>query len=199
VRARAAERGSRLGRIGRSPWFYVPVTAALWGAVPALVAIRFWEADAIRIAVAAFLAFVIAGSAIFVIVVALGGRRALWEIARGRPLEADAALSYLHHRLGIAETFPDEHDPSRLARVGDFDDRSARICELLLPGTGGPRAWINRLVTEVGNADEPPMFKSFVTLAVDNGERVITAPGVTGWAEHERNVPYENEVRILLG
>jgi hypothetical protein len=34
---------------------------------------------------------------------------------------------------------------------------------------------------------------------VDNGELVITARGVTGWAEHERNVPYEDEVRILLG
>ena len=199
LRRRAAERGSRLGTAARSPWFYVPVTAALWGAVPALVAVRFWDADAIRIAVAACLAFVTVGSALFVIVVALGGRRALWDVARGHPLEADTALSYLHHRLGIAETFPDEHDPSRLARVGNFDDRSARICELLLPGPRGPRAWINRLVTEVGNADEPPMFKSFVTLAVDDGELVIAARGVTGWMEHEQDVPYEDEVRIPLG
>ena len=197
VSRRAATRGSRLGKVGRSPWFYVPVTGALWGVVPALVAVRFWDADAIRVAVAALLAFVIVGSATFVLVVALGGRRALWDIAHGRALEADEALSYLH-QLGITETYPDEHDPSRLARVGDFDERSARICDLLLPGTRGPRAAINGLVTEVGNADEPPMFKSFVTLAVDDGELVITARGVTGWKEHEEDVPYEDEVRIPL-
>ena len=197
LRGKAEEPDSWIGLIGRSGWFYVPAAVVLWAALPAAVAVRFWEADAIRVAVAALLMLVIVGSAAMVLVVAVGGRRALWDIAFGRGLDADKALSYLHSR-GIKETLPVDGDPDRRERVGDYDERSERICELLLPGSGFPRSLLTKFVTEVGNADEPPMFKSFVTLAVDGDELVIEARGVTGWDEHEHDVPYEDCVRIPI-
>jgi hypothetical protein len=53
-------------------------------------------------------------------------------------------------------------------------------------------------VTEIGNTDVPPMFKSFVRLEVDGDELVLTCHGVTGWSEHEWDVPLEDSVRIPL-
>jgi hypothetical protein len=96
------------------------------------------------------------------------------------------------------ETLPLASDYRRPARVRDFDYPTMRICELLLPGNRGPRRWLTAAVSEIGNADRPPMFKSFVTLDVGAGQLVLTCRGVTGWDHHEHAPPCEDRVVIPL-
>jgi hypothetical protein len=172
----------------------LPVTLC---AVSAAVLIRFWDAWAARDVLAAILVLIIVTSSAAAALIALGGRHALLEISGGGGLDADKALSYLHY-LGIAETLPDEDNPQRLARVGDFDYRTARICDFLLPGPRGPRAWLNWLTTLITRADAPPTFRSFVSLQVERRELVLTCHGVTGRPQHATDVPREDCVRIRL-
>jgi hypothetical protein len=42
------------------------------------------------------------------------------------------------------------------------------------------------------------MFKSFVSLQIEENELVLICHGVTGWAEHESAVPREDCVRIPI-
>jgi hypothetical protein len=177
---------------------WVPLTVLGYSLVPALLLAYFWDAGdgEARMAVVAFLTLVAGASGLALLLILSGGRWAFLDLREG-PLDPDKALSYLHY-LGIVETLPDGREPARQARIVGFDYRTARICNMLLPTARGPRKLLTSRVTEIGNADTPPMFKSFVTLEISDGDLVLTCYGVTGWDEHETDVPREDCVRIPL-
>ena len=187
----------RIEKARREPKQWVTFNVVIYSVVPAALVVVYWEVAEVRFVPVAVAGIALTVSALLFAVIALGGGRALKDLRDGGPLDPDEALSYLHH-LGIRETLPDPQDPSRPARVGDFSDRTVRICNLLLPAARGPRKWLTSRLTEIGNADEPPMFKSFLSLAVEEGELVITCYGVPGWKDHETDVPVEDRVRIPL-
>jgi hypothetical protein len=183
-------------KIKRTPAVYGPLAVGSYVAVVGVVLERSWDAWAAKAAAAGLLALLILASLAALAVLLAGGRRVLFDLARGG-IDADAALSYLYEH-GIVETLPRVTDPSRPARVDDFDYRTARICEFLLPGSVGVRRRLAAFASEVGNADVPPMFKSWVTLEVTDGELVLDCHAATGWAEHEHDPPREDSVRIGL-
>jgi hypothetical protein len=175
----------------RTPAFWTPFTILLYGAIPVTLLVVY-EQDLVLVAA---LALVIVGSGAILLLILVGGRSAVRLLAQG-PLDADEALAYLFEKHGIVETLPDGRRPARTA--DGWDERTKAICELLLPGGRWPRRWLTARVNELGNADRPPMFKSFVTLEVAGDTLVLRCHGVSGWEEHERDVPVEDCVRIPL-
>lgn len=180
------------------PHLWLRLTAlTLSLATPLTVLVTLLDAWATEVVVAGFLVSTSVVCGLFVVIVVTGGRRAFREDVAGRGVDADMALSYLHW-LGVVETLPRNDDPSRLARVGDFDYRTARICDLMLPGVRGPRAWVNAWIRAMATVEMPPTFRSFVSLSIEDGALVLACHGVTGWAEHATTVPREDCVRISL-
>jgi hypothetical protein len=60
---------------------------------------------------------------------------------------------------------------------------------------------IEKTTAELGNADLPPMFKSFLHVEIEDDSLVIRCYGVTGWRQHSEDagkVPREDCVRIDL-
>jgi hypothetical protein len=198
-------RGDRLGddvehrieKARREPRRWAAFKVVIYSIVPIALVVVYWDVAEVRFIPVAVAGIALVLSAALLAVLALGGRTALKDLRRRGPLDADEALAYLHY-LGILETLPDPHNPSRPARVRDFSYRTARICGLLLPSARGPRKWLTSRFSDIGNANEPPMFKSFLSLAIENSELVITCHGVPGCKDHEADIPVEDRVRIPL-
>jgi hypothetical protein len=193
--ARAVRR--RIEKARRTPWEWIPFTVAIYSVIPAALVVIYWDVAEVRFIPIAVAGIALLLSAAVLTVIGFGGRKALKDLRTHGPLDPDEALSYLYY-LGIIETLPDPANPRRPARIRDFSYRTARVCNLLLPSARGPRKLLSSRINEIGNADVPPMFKSFVRLAIEDGELVITCYGVPGWKEHETDVPVEDRVRIPL-
>ena len=188
------------------PAFVVPATVIGYSLFIVPVAIRFWDAWAIQVAVVAFLVLVVViALAVWGLVVASGAIWALWWFRDGR-VDPDKAVAYVHREYGGDET----EEARRAGGVDDKDRRTRAICSALLPpapGTKGirrllnSRNLVNKFISEIGNADDPPMFKHFLHLGVKENVLEISCYGVTGWAENEsdiRKIPREDCVRIAL-
>ncbi len=170
--------------------------AAIWATILAAVAVRFWDAWATRAAVAALIAATIAASLFVLGVLVVGGRRAIIDFGAGG-IDPDQALSYLYE-VGIVETLPRVRDRGHPARVDDFDYRTGRICEFLLPGSAGVRRRLSSYLSALPACQPRPLFRSWVTLALEGGELVITCHAATGSSEHVSTAPREDCVRIRL-
>jgi hypothetical protein len=113
--------------------------------------------------------------------------------------EAAAAIA---RRLDLTPTRREAQDvrPSLRARI---------VAALLgVPGQGGTatrwfrlpvRRAYHRLFSSSSDSDRPPFFKSFLRVDVTPGALRIRCFGATGWLEHERHPPVEDEVTIPLG
>jgi hypothetical protein len=166
--------------------YHAPLAAALW---------EFESAWALKAAVAVELGLLAFVALLVVGVTVLCGGRALWHLRTGR-LDPDDAFAVLRAR-GIEEALAPN------LRQGDPSSKAAQRIATLLMGQSLRRK-IGRLgLAQIGNADTPPMFKSFVRaeLSEDGSELELSCYGVTGWCRHESpasDVPREDCVRIPL-
>lgn len=141
-----------------------------------------------------------------------GGWTALRKLylLKGR-VNPNEAVAYINSRYGDAE--------AGTARATEQPgDAANAIGKMLLPPVKDPPRGrkrkkrsksINAFISEAGNADTPPMFKSFLRVEVTDrapdGRRLeISCYGVTGWraldgSDAERPVPVEDFVSIPLG
>ncbi len=196
-----AERGAdavdrRIQEARTKPKQWITLTLFVYSVIPAALIATYWGVPEVRYVPVAAAGLVLVVSVVLLAVIVVGGGKALGDLRSEGHIDPDEALSYLHQH-GIVETVPDQDASKPPARVGAFCPTTERMCELLLPSSGIRKLLTGR-ITEIGNADEPPMFKSFLHLAVENGTLVITCYGVTGWKDHETNVPVEDRVRIPL-
>ena len=112
---------------------------------------------------------------------------------RGGPddvtLAPDPAARILADRLGI--------DPIRPGAVSAaVDERALAAAERVFP-VAGYRGW-NRWFSQYWDADDPPLFKSFLRLDVDAGTLRLRCFAATGCAEHEADPPVEDDVVVSL-
>jgi calcineurin-like phosphoesterase family protein len=118
-------------------------------------------------------------------------RTASERVRRGGPddvtLEPGAAARIIADRLGT--------EPVRPA-TATVDERAIAAAERVFPAAGY-RGW-NRWFSQYWDADDPPLFKSFLRLDVDGSTLVLRCFAATGCAEHETDPPVEDEVAIPL-
>lgn len=111
---------------------------------------------------------------------------------RGGPddvtLEPDVAARIIADRLGV--------EPVRPAPE-TVDARALGAAERVFP-VAGYRGW-NRWFSQYWDADDPPLFKSFLRIDVDGSTLRLRCFAATGCAEHEADPPVEDEVTIPLG
>ena len=176
-------------------WFVVLGAYAL--VIVPLLAV-FWEAWAIEvlvIAAAAVVTLLTSRSFLFV------GPRGLPAVVRaffsGR-IDPDEANAYVQEKYTTSGT-----SPARVA--GTISKRTRAVGDYLLPRVGSRKGpWANKLISEAGNSDTPPMFKNFLHMNIspDGTKLEITCHGVTGWAAHEGSpgnpLPVEDHVEIDL-
>lgn len=190
--------------VARIPWVLVPLVAIGVAGALALILRPFWETQAVQISVIAVAAVLLLMTA-FVWLLLISNRgihayRALWT---GR-IDPDAAVRYVENHYRTSET-----EPTRTAGIDEVDGRTEAACRFFLPPDADD-SWISKqayklmeMVSEVGNADSPPMFKQFLTFAVtdDRSALAINCYGVTGWRAQDGEsgeVPREDCVRIEL-
>jgi hypothetical protein len=116
-------------------------------------------------------------------------------------LSYEQAAAAIGRRLGLTPTRQEAHDvrPSLRARV---------VAALLgVPGRGGRATrWFrlpvqrvyHRLFSSSSDSDRPPFFKSFLRIDVTDDALRIRCFAATGWLEHERQPPVEDQVTIPL-
>jgi hypothetical protein len=118
-------------------------------------------------------------------------RTAAERARRGGPddvtLEPDVAARILADRLGTEPVRPGS---------ATVDDRALAAAERVFPAAGY-RGW-NRWFSEYWDADDPPLFKSFLRVDVDGTTLRLRCFAATGCAEHEADPPVEDDVTIPL-
>jgi hypothetical protein len=178
-------------RLGQRWWLNLPLTLLVYGAFIGPTIARGWDLWEVQVLVwAAAALWLLLAIVFWVALVAVGRWAVLGALHRGR-LDPGQAAKWLEDRgysPGLDET-----------RVATSTDRAARwLCDFLM------RTPARVKVSEIGNDDKPPMFKSFLHAEIEsaNGGRqlVISCYGVTGWGAHEGvgEVPCEDRVRIDL-
>ena len=190
--------GSRIARHPVIAW--ILLLAALTTAIGALI-VKFWDdADAARIAFTA-IAFVATVLPVAVLgwLMLNGGLPVLLrlELFKGRRrINPNEAIAYVNARYGT-------HEAGTARAASTISGRTKRVGKLLLPRDGKKRK-INTAISEIGNADTPPMFKNFLCVEVSEDKKtlVITCLGVTGWRAHDGHdghpIPVEDRVTIDL-
>jgi len=117
-------------------------------------------------------------------------------------LTYEQAAAAIARRLGLTPTRQEAH--------GARPSLRARLVAVLLGVPGRGRAatrWFrlpvknvyHRLFSSSSDSDRPPFFKSFLRLDVAADALRIRCFAATGWLEHERHPPVEDEVTIPLG
>ncbi|HZB30257.1 MAG TPA: metallophosphoesterase family protein [Streptosporangiaceae bacterium] len=117
-------------------------------------------------------------------------------------LTYEQAAAAIAHRLGLTPTRREAHGVRPSAR--------AKLVAALLgvPGRGGRatrwfrlpvRRAYHRLFSSSSDSDRPPFFKSFLRIDIEDEALRIRCFAATGWMEHERRPPVEDEVTIPLG
>ena len=101
----------------------------------------------------------------------------------------DEAVGLMSERIGIVPVRPS-------ARQTPISRRSRRLARILIPLPS--RKIFHRFLSEILDWDRPPFFKSFLRVDVDDQRLRIRCFAATGCAEHEENVPVEDEVVIRL-
>jgi hypothetical protein len=129
-----------------------------------------------------FAVFVLA--ALFLVLGALG-LPTLFLLAPG-PIDPDMTARWLGERIGV--------EPVRPAARRATMNLKTRVLSALTYRSEPYR----RLISELAEATSPPFFKSFLRVDVDEDELVITAYGVSGWAEDEDDPTVEDRVAIPL-
>lgn len=103
----------------------------------------------------------------------------------------DEAASYMAERLDIRATRPED-------RGTYVSPRARRVAERIFPLPGSGRALLHHFFSEFFDWNEPPLFKNFLRLDASREELRIRCFAATGCAEHERNPPVEDDLRIPL-
>ena len=166
-------------------WLF-PTIAIAVGVIACLLFIALWV-------------MVIASRAVAGVV--LGGLGWRGVVGRGqekRVVDPDEAMREVANRYDL----DDDHIP-RYRAAEKVSSRTKRAVNCLLTDRGQRRRLIDSIVSEVGDANVPPMFKSFLRLNVEGASTgaphlVIECFGVTGWSEDAEDPPREDCVRIPL-
>lgn len=181
---------------------YVLLLALLYVMPLAALAARFWDAWAVQVVVLAAIAFMLLLGLLFLLWLPFKhASSAVWKLREGR-LDPDQAIRHLRQEYKLLDDAPGRQSPS-------VDERTKKICEFLMPppwGANRVRKWafwpIENMIAEAGNADLPPMFKSFLHVKLDGDYLEVSCYGVTGWRAHDgkpgHTVPREDCVRIPL-
>jgi alpha/beta superfamily hydrolase len=107
--------------------------------------------------------------------------RALWYLRRGEITPAGAA-AFVARRICVA--------PTRAGEATPGDRRRKRMANVI---------WrLGNRVAEIAQADEPPFYKSFLSLEVDAGHLEISCWGVTGYADPSKSPSLEDRISIPL-
>ena len=161
----------------------VPVTVGTIGAVVALVALQDvgWVTTGL-----------LAGFACAVLLTGLGLLVSGWRALPALPwllradIDPDMTANWLAAELGMEPVHPS-------ARAATPDRKTKALANLTY------RSWpYRKFMSELAEATSPPFFKSFLRLDVTPTELVITAYGVTGWADDETEPTIEDRVSIPL-
>jgi len=119
-----------------------------------------------------------------------------WARRRGRgrraadlALDPDVAAALMAERLGLEPVRPG----ARTARV---DDRARRAAARVFPLSG--YRGLDRFFSEYWDADDPPLFKSFVRVDVADRALRLRCFAATGCGEHEADPPVEDDVVVPL-
>jgi hypothetical protein len=188
-----AVKSERLRSAGRWIWskaiLAVPITTVAYLAPLVAVAIAFPGTWAIEVIIAAALSLAVVIGFALALLIGVGTFPALVFLGRGE-VDPDAVLTELRSR-GI--------DDGAGSRTREPSWATRRIVDLFL-SKSLLRKWARTKMSEIGNSATPPMFKSFVRAAlVDDGKKLeLSCYGVTGWEEHDSQVPREDCVRIDL-
>ncbi|HEX2468723.1 MAG TPA: metallophosphoesterase [Solirubrobacterales bacterium] len=173
-----------LGRLHGVPIVrFVPVTVGAIGAVVALVALQDvgWVTTGL-----------LAGFVCAVLLTAVALLVSGWRAVPALPwllradVDPDMTANWLAGELGMEPV-----DAS--ARTAAPDRKTQALSKLTY------RSWpYRKFMSELAEATSPPFFKSFLRLDVTPTALVITAYGVTGWAEDETEPTVEDRVTIPL-
>jgi hypothetical protein len=110
----------------------------------------------------------------------------------GSRIPWERASAYMAERIGVASRRREAGE----ARVGPFT--RLRLWTLL-PGPGlRHRVLYGPLFAPFFDHDEPPLFRSFLHVAVEDGQLVITCHGVSGYTRHETSPPVWDQVRVPM-
>ena len=108
---------------------------------------------------------------------------------RDGKIDPNVASAYLAERYGMRATRAE-------ARQITVPDDARRVIELVMPLK--ERGLLVKFLSEILDSDQPPFFKHFLTLSVQDGKLIIECRAVTGWAGAERDPPVEDHVEIPL-
>jgi hypothetical protein len=176
-------------------WLNLPATIVVYGAFVGNVVWRWWDVWEVQVTLVAAGTAVILATIIYWILMFPWGFGAMFGGLWNGRLDPAVAMWWLKEN-----GYRDQAHPRRIA-AGEPNRRKQWLCRFLMSRRG------RVLVSEVGNADSPPLFKSFLHLEVkgDNGRRKleILCYGVTGWKAHEdmqgdHVVPVEERIEIDL-
>jgi hypothetical protein len=178
-----------------NPYLSGAITIAAYHAPLVAALIRYDSTWALKVALVAEGAELVAIAAGLLGLIAAGGRLALLSMRKGR-VDPDDAFAVLRETRGFEEALRTSD------RQGDPNDKHAKRIADFLMARSGLRKWARIGLAQLGNADTPPMFKNFVRAEVVDGGKALelSCYGVTGWGAHEQPglVPREDCVRIPL-
>jgi hypothetical protein len=191
-RDRLRARGHAIARVA---WLNGLVTLGACLLLVGIPIVHYWDHWQIRtIVVGAVASCAFLTLALWAFLAVTGGARVLPALLGGRldPAEAHAYVKDLGHAR--AETA----ERRIAAGAGKTAERVARFLS---------HRWVRHGISEVGNADEPPMFKNFLHAQLLGDEATgrtlrLTSYGVTGWRPDEApaaRVPVEDRVDLDLG
>lgn len=175
----------------RDPLLSLPVVILVYHLPLAAALIRWPDTWALEAAFAVELVLVAALGLALVVLVGLTARGALFGPMRTGRVNPDDI-----HAVLAAE----DVEPANPARSGDPSNRAARAIVRFLMGDGFLTRRVRLGLHQIGNADEPPMFKNFVRAEVsEDGKTLeVVCYGVTGWAAHEGPCQVPREDRVVI-
>lgn len=112
-------------------------------------------------------------------------------------------FSFLY-RTGIGDGALDEAEARKVIDWRDRDDaqrpggRTRRIANMVYPGTKNPRGPVHRLISEIFDRDEAPLYKNFLRVDVDGDELTITCFHARGNETGPQDVTHEDPLVIDL-
>jgi hypothetical protein len=120
----------------------------------------------------------------------------------GDGIDPDEAVREVANRYDLDAGENALPDVPRYGKTSTVSPQTRRIVDFLLTDPGNKRRLLDRVVSEVGDSNKPPFFKSFLRLNVRKmggcAELEIQCFGVTGWKQDADNPPLEDCVRIPL-